>query len=921
MNKNVKKSNKKRNIIIITFICFLISLLLGLFGCKSYNNNKYNKILNSLPKLNNEGYWIDKDNNKLTDIKSNKNNIDAYQYYNIIDNNSYNSVAKFVKDYNSKNLKKFKIDFFNRDNSLYKSREYNFLDKLEFPKDPMETGVLFKGWKLLNNTENENKIFTKDNKVIVDDNLQFKALYINGEIPSKDNFDVEFYIKDSENKLNLFKHVNVKKGEKIEEVNAPEKENNMFLGWYDEFDNKFDFNQPIYKDYKLITKYFNKNSNGSVNKFTVNIYDQNHNIVSSNIYELDTEIELKRYTNDYVYEYYYEEHNTIDKFDTIKDEDYFKFVVTKDINLIPKGHKKFIKFICEDADLSIVNFNGHPIEDDKVNVSTDSPINFAKVAKPNFYRVHKVIWQIDNNGVREDYIDTIYNNKYDLTLYYKLDPDMFDDVVLIEENDSYIKVVGLNEPYISTPDYKLTIPALINDKEVTNISGLNRNNNLKEVVLPNTVKYIDKEAFDLDRNLEKINLEDTKVEVIDDYAFRFCDKMETINFPSTLKSINESAFEGCIFKNLDFSSTNLENISKNAFFGLVELTDVKLPSSLKTIGDRCFGACHKLENINLEDTSVTSIGSEAFFNNKELKNVKLPSSCSLLGEMCFHGCNKLEKIDLSSTNVTNIPNSCFYWCTNLKEILLPSNLMTISDKAFYECNKLETISLENTKLVSIGEEAFQWCYKLLKSIKLPATFKFLSKSSFVYCKNILSVDLSLTQVESISQECFKYCEKIKTVLLPSSIKEIKDSAFEECEELETINLFNTSVETIGDSAFRQCNALKDIKLPSTLTKIGNYGFAVCYSALSIDLSLTSIETIGENTFYFSRKAKIIKLPSTLKSIDKKAFGNLQELDVIEFNGTQAEFRAINIDPYAFEYISTNPEIKFKDGTSIHFSDL
>ncbi|MGP1414192.1 MAG: leucine-rich repeat protein [Bacillales bacterium] len=536
--ENKKNSKNRRKLrLLIYFIIALIILLLSLFGCKTCNDNKYRKILNNLPKINEEGYWIDKDNNKLTDIKSSNKNINSFEYYKTKDNNYPDSVAKFVKDYNSNNLKKFKIDFLNKDNSIYKSKEYNFLEKLEFPQDPFEEGLIFKGWNILNNIENENKLFTKNNKVIVDDNYTFKPVFNKIEEPIKDKFKLEFIVDEQ-----LYKVIEVKKGEIVGAVSAPEKEGYIYQGWYDEFDNKFEPEKVIInKDYILKAKYYNKKPAEELNKYVVNIYDHNHILISSSKHKVDSVIELKRFTKDYVYEYYYDEDSSIDKFESIKDENYFNYVVTKDVNLIPKGHKKFIKFVSGSDEINVVNSNNEEIEGGKINVVTGENIEFAKVVKADFYRLNKIVWQIDNNGVKQDFNDTVYNYNYDLTLYYKDDPNMFSDVYKIKELEDHIEITGLNDNYKTIPDFNLNIPSIINDKEVTTVGGFYSLTNINEVILPPTVKTIKKYCF-RDSSITKINLEESSVNNIELYAFSGCHNLTKIKLPPSINVIKEGLF-------------------------------------------------------------------------------------------------------------------------------------------------------------------------------------------------------------------------------------------------------------------------------------------------------------------------------------------------------------------------------------------
>ena len=64
---------------------------------------------------------------------------------------------------------------------------------------------------------------------------------------------------------------------------------------------------------------------------------------------------------------------------------------------------------------------------------------------------------------------------------------------------------------------------------------------LKEVVLPGSVKKVEGSAFFCTESLEKINLEDTKIERLSQGTFAGCKKIKEIHLPDTLKKIGEYA--------------------------------------------------------------------------------------------------------------------------------------------------------------------------------------------------------------------------------------------------------------------------------------------------------------------------------------------------------------------------------------------
>lgn len=99
-----------------------------------------------------------------------------------------------------------------------------------------------------------------------------------------------------------------------------------------------------------------------------------------------------------------------------------------------------------------------------------------------------------------------------------------------------------------------------------------------KVVLPETIKSIDINAFDRVRCLETVVLNEG-LETIGEDAFRGCESLQAVEFPSTLKSIGEWAFAGCVL-----------------------ITEVNLPEGLTELGKFAFSECNAVKKITIPST-------------------------------------------------------------------------------------------------------------------------------------------------------------------------------------------------------------------------------------------------------------------------------------------------------------------------------
>lgn len=116
-------------------------------------------------------------------------------------------------------------------------------------------------------------------------------------------------------------------------------------------------------------------------------------------------------------------------------------------------------------------------------------------------------------------------------------------------------------------------------------------------------------------------------------------------------------------------------------------------TKLEAVGDKAFYGCD-IEVAELYN-GVKTIGNMAFYECANLEQIELPDSLIKLGNKAFYGCEKLSSVALSD-EVTVIPYSAFSGCENLEEFICSESLTTICSKAFYGCKNLKTFTLPKT---------------------------------------------------------------------------------------------------------------------------------------------------------------------------------------------------------------------------------
>ena len=172
-----------------------------------------------------------------------------------------------------------------------------------------------------------------------------------------------------------------------------------------------------------------------------------------------------------------------------------------------------------------------------------------------------------------------------------------------------------------------------------------------ELVLPDLLTIIGREAFKNCKNLQKFKIPQNVYE-IGSGCFEDCEKLECVKFEPNSK---------------------LRIISARLFRNCKELTTVELPSEIETLGYNCFQNCTRLTEI------------------------KLPTNLETIGASCFENCKRLSILKFTEF-VKVINSNAFYKCSNLKEIFIPSNISSIGSYTFCSCSKLEKIIFQSTEI-------------------------------------------------------------------------------------------------------------------------------------------------------------------------------------------------------------------------------
>ena len=420
------------------------------------------------------------------------------------------------------------------------------------------------------------------------------------------------------------------------------------------------------------------------------------------------------------------------------------------------------------------------------------------------------------------------------------------------------------------------------------------------------------------------------------------------------------------------------NIDNCAFWECVDLESVQLPSTLKSIGDKAFQYCTSLKEITIP-ASVEEMD-HPFISCESLQGFHVaadnPNYCDVNGVLMSKDQTKLYfyplgRPDTSYTvpsTVQSIEYCSFSDSQMLKTVTIPGTVKKIDINAFMYSKQLQQVSL-STGLERIGTFAFAFCPEL-KTMTIPGSVEFdyedwhdqnyCGGSMFYECESLESVVFQegVTSIPS----AFYGAEKLKTVSIPSTVESMSTD-FSLCGKLEEISvadgnanfcsvngiLFNKdrsellvypggkaadsyripdTVIHIGESAFYGCTRLKTVSIPASVSGVGRCAFGgislkeilvdeqnaafsstdgvlfdkgktelIRYPAGKVATSYqipTSVTSVSDGAFTYCCHLKTIAIPKGITKFTDWVFMCCDNLEDVYYTGTEAQWNAIEI---------------------------
>lgn len=453
-----------------------------------------------------------------------------------------------------------------------------------------------------------------------------------------------------------------------------------------------------------------------------------------------------------------------------------------------------------------------------------------------------------------------------------------------------------------------------------------KNQNVKSVVMPDTIEEIDESAFEGCKKLEYVKIPPS-VERIGKKAFKDCTSLSLVDFGEindNLSYIKEEAFAGCTsLKELTLPGSTVYDLSKSATFVYedfingsgIEILNVKprrLSFQYRSLGstvlreiyidgymtsfDEPFYGEYKPDkivfNTFLDDRAelkkLFSYG-YSYMRDDEGKIVLFASEEEQQefvenGFRYIVGNNKAIIIDQhggSSTNivfpetlggypVNEILVETYKGNKNVTSVTFTSSMEYIGVYAFGTCINLKTV-IFNDGLKAIDACAFS--DSGIENVVLPETVTYLSEYVFGGCESLKSV--KATGVTKIDHDAFYGCSSLENAEFSDGLYYIGRYAFEKTTNLKKIETGTDEVAYLLDKAFYK-SGISEFDFSDKLTSIPAYCFSD--SMLSNAIMSEGLESIGTGAFSNCKNLAKVDFPDSLKEIGERAFYGCELLD-------------------------------------------
>jgi hypothetical protein len=380
------------------------------------------------------------------------------------------------------------------------------------------------------------------------------------------------------------------------------------------------------------------------------------------------------------------------------------------------------------------------------------------------------------------------------------------------------------------------------------------------------------------------------VTMIDEQAFIDREKITQVNIPSTIESIGNLAFNGCIsLTSFNVNSKNANFCSENGIlFNKAKTTLLQYPSA-------------KADTDYSIPDGVTKIEDWAFYDCNKLTVMTIPSSVATIGEYALNFCTGLTELFVHAKTPPTVGTNAFINVNLAIPVYVPAASLDAYKAAniWQEFTKLQALvtefTVDNLKYkvtdyIADEVELTGYATKPTGKLDIPASVTYGSKTY---------------SVTSIVEQAFDGCSAITEVTIPASVTSVGSDVFNGCSSLTQATIGDGLTE-ISTSMFTNCSALEKLVIGKGVTKIESFAFANCSNLKEITVLASNPPSVASDRSFENVSRDIpVYVPLEALSAYKaasvwKGFTNLQPIsteftvDKLKYNVTDLVANTVEI---------------------------
>lgn len=355
---------------------------------------------------------------------------------------------------------------------------------------------------------------------------------------------------------------------------------------------------------------------------------------------------------------------------------------------------------------------------------------------------------------------------------------------------------------------KIVVPDTYYGKKVTRVRRID-SAEVKEIVLPQTVK-------------EFVN-----------GAFSDCVSLEKINIPFAVETLPEKCFSGCTSLREIVIPQNVSTIGKEAFAGCASVTEIDLPANISSVNSGAFRNMAALSKFTIGENNERymvrdgvlyyKVGTSAYLVQypaaKQGDTYEIDDSAVKIMEYAFSS-SQISTVVIGG-KISSIEKGAFENCTRLVNVSLTGNAasFSIDADAFLNCSNLKAMKIELKKVPSLHATALNGVSEtfsvyvtsdMVRNYQTATNWRNLS--SKIYSLGTIFGNFAIEEVSG-GYTVRQYFGTEKEVVIPEilnarKIVKIAENAFS-FSGMEKVTV-SQYVTQIGDGAFKNCSSLRSV---------------------------------------------------------------------------------------------------------------